>query len=63
MGLKWLRDGMDSANLVAMYSVNGQPKEWNFFAHDFNNHISAPSASNLPLVALGKKFATVTEYV
>jgi len=31
MGLKFLRDGMDSANLVAMYSVNGQPGEWNFF--------------------------------
>jgi len=23
MGLKWLRDGMDSANLVSMWSVNG----------------------------------------
>jgi len=23
MGLKWLRDGIESANLVAMWSVNG----------------------------------------
>ena len=30
MGLKFLRDGMDSANLVAMYSVDGQ-ESWNFF--------------------------------
>merc|ERR1712198_603804 len=29
MGLKFLRDGIDSANLVAMYSVNGQ-EGWNF---------------------------------
>ena len=39
MGLKFLRDGIDSANLVAMYGVNGQPGEWNFFAHEFQNHI------------------------
>lgn len=35
MGLKFLRDGIDSANLVAMYGVNGQPGEWNFFEHEF----------------------------
>merc|ERR1719228_1602409 len=34
MGLKFLRDGKDSANLVAMYSVNGQDS-WNFFKNDF----------------------------
>ena len=38
MGLKFLRDGMDSANLVAMYSVDGQDS-WNFFKNDFSNHI------------------------
>ena len=38
MGLKFLRDGMDSANLVAMYSVDGQ-ESWNFFKNDFSNHI------------------------
>jgi len=30
-GLKFLRDGVDSANLVAMYATNGTPGEWNFF--------------------------------
>merc|ERR1719219_1598719 len=34
MGLKFLRDGVDSANLVAMYSVNGQDS-WNFFKTDW----------------------------
>ena len=38
MGLKFLRDGVDSANLVAMYSVDGQ-ESWNFFKNDFSNHI------------------------
>ena len=49
MGLKWLRDGMDSANLVAMFSVNGQPNEWNFFKNNFWNHIGAADPGNLPL--------------
>ena len=30
MGIKFLRDGMDSANLVAMFSLNGQ-QSYNFF--------------------------------
>ena len=42
-GLKFLRDKVDSANLVAMYSLKGQPNEWNFFQHDFSNHIEAPT--------------------
>lgn len=39
MGLKFLRDGVDSANLVSMFGVNGQPDDWNFFSNDFSNHI------------------------
>jgi len=39
MGLKFLRDGMDSANLVSMYSVDGQPGDWNFFSNNFTTHI------------------------
>jgi len=61
MGLKFLRNGMDSANLVAMYSVNGQPDEWNFFANDFTNHIGAAGGTALKLVAA--KFATETKYI
>ena len=38
-GLKFLRDGIDSANLVAMLGVDGQPGEWDFFANDFTTHI------------------------
>lgn len=60
-GLKFLRDGVDSANLVAMYSVDGQPGNWNFFAHDFNNHIASPSG--LAGEVLSAKFATATKYI
>lgn len=61
MGLKFLRDGIDSANLVAMYSVNGQPNDWNFFSNDFTNHIG--SAKTVALKALAKKFSTATDYI
>ena len=48
MGLKFLRDGMDSANLVAMGGLDGQ-ESWNFFKNDFSNHIGSGSISNLPI--------------
>ena len=59
-GLKFLRDGIPSASLVAMFGVNGQDS-WNFFKNDFSNHISAAGGPALTLVA--KKFATVTPLV
>jgi len=57
-GLKFLRDGMDSANLVAMFSVGGQ-QSWNFFKNNFSNHIPGISLSR-PLAA---KFATATRNI
>lgn len=59
MGLKFLRNGTDSANLVAMYSVNGQ-ESWNFFANDFSNHIPR---IGLAAFALAAKFATATRNI
>merc|ERR1712055_609589 len=59
MGLKFLRDGVDSANLVAMYSVNGQDS-WNFFKNDFTNHIGP---GGLDLVPLEIKFSEATNYI
>ena len=41
LGLKLLRDGVDSANLVSMFSVDGQDS-WNFFKNNWSNHIPAP---------------------
>jgi hypothetical protein len=60
-GLKFLRDGVDSANLVAMYSVEGQPNNWNFFGNDFTNHVSDATSTKLKL--LSAKFASATNYV
>merc|ERR1712038_1171499 len=59
MGLKFLRDGVDSANLVAMYSVNGQ-ESWNFFENDFTNHIGP---GGIELVPLEVKFLEATNYI
>merc|ERR1712166_241761 len=59
IALKFLRDGMESASLVAMYSVDGQ-ESWDFFANDFTNHIGPAGLSLQPLAA---KFATATDYV
>lgn len=59
MGLKFLRDGMDSANLVAMVSVDGQ-ESWNFFKTDFSNHIPPAGPALIPLAI---KFSTATTNV
>ena len=61
MGLKFLRDGVMSADLVAMWSVNGQPGNWNFFANDFRNHITPGTTTATK--ALSAKFATETDYI
>ena len=58
-GLKFLRDGMDSGNFVAMDSVEGQ-ESWNYFMKNFSNHISNPSSAMNPLAV---KFATATKQI
>ena len=56
MSLKFLRDGMDSVNLVSMFSTDGQPS-WNFFANDLSNHVPPITGQ------VGNKLATVTDYI
>jgi hypothetical protein len=63
MGLKFLRDGIDSANLVSMWSVAGQPNDWNFFSNTFFNHIAGAPADRPDLGALSAKFATATDHI
>lgn len=60
LGLKLLRDGVDSANLVSMFSVDGQDN-WDFFANDWSNHIPKPVSK--ALIPLEMKFHTATEYI
>jgi len=60
ISLKFLRDGIDSANLVAMFSPSGQPS-WNPFAFDFTNYfqLNKVKMDKMPILA---KFATFTNY-
>jgi len=60
MGVKFLRDGVDSANFVAMFSVDGQDT-LNFFQHDWSNHIPEPEGKSL--IPLALRFKTATEYI
>ena len=60
IGLKFLRDGVASGNMVAMFSVDGQ-QSWNFFKNNFTNHI--PALTSPSLLPLGIKFATATRNV
>lgn len=59
MGLKFFRDGIDSASMVAMYGVEGQDT-WNIFANDWSNHIA--ESTELPLEILATHFLTVSDY-
>ena len=61
MGLKFLRDGIDSANLVAMYSTAGTPGDWNFFSKDFTTHVPAPEGAVLK--AMAAKFGSYSDYI
>jgi len=60
IALKFLRDGMDSGNMVAMFSVDGQ-ESWNFFRNNFTNDI--PPLESAALVPLGVKFSTATKTI
>lgn len=58
-GIKFLRDGVYSANTVAMFGVNGQPS-WDFFQNEFSTHI--PEADGFALKLLNFKFSQATKY-
>jgi len=58
--IKFLRDGTTSANIQAMYALDGQ-KSWNFFKNDFSNHVGATESFALKLLSL--KFSYATNYI
>jgi hypothetical protein len=60
MGIKLLRDGVPSANLVAMLSVEGQDS-WNIFQYDWSHHVANPCSFALKIAS--KKFEQATPYV
>ena len=60
MGVKFLRDGVDSANFVAMFGVDGQ-ETLNIFANDWTTHI--PNPKSAALIPLELRFKTATDYI
>jgi len=62
LSLKCLRDGVPSANLFAMYSLQGQDS-WNFFKHDLTNHVpDLGKDADSSLQALRGVFAKASSY-
>ena len=60
IALKFLRDGVLSGNMVALYGPDGQPS-WNFFEYDFTNHLTFPKSSGG--AAIFKRFSSATPFV
>ena len=61
IALKCFRSGKDSANMIAMYSVEGQ-KSWNFFKNNFTNHIPE-EANTFMMKKVAETFSKATPYV
>ena len=59
IGLKLLRDGVDSGNFVAMNSLDEQGS-FDFFERDFYTHIESSSLPPVIKVAVAAKFATAS---
>jgi len=59
IAVKFFRNGMKSANFMAMYRLEGQkgPHKSNFFLNDFSNHVLPPTKVGLKL--LGDQFEKV----
>jgi hypothetical protein len=62
MAIKFLRDGVDSANVVSMHNLDGFGKDWNFFSKEFTNNGIAWS-KRIEIVALAHKFSKYTEMI
>ena len=61
MSLKFMRDGVKSADVVTAYSINGLPAgNYDFFAEDLKNHIGFPKG--VVLKALDDHFAKFSNY-
>merc|ERR1712179_193006 len=61
MALKFLRDGVESASLMAIFSAAGQ-KSWNVFKHSWSNHFSLPTNIRPVHVELGMVLAQASPH-
>lgn len=60
-GIKFLRDGMDSANGVTMFSFDGQPS-FNYFKSRWSTHLNEP-VNECARQTIGKKLAETTPHI
>jgi len=61
-GLKMLRKGVPSANLVGMFSLEGQ-SSWNFFKNDLNSHTTGGDKPNFVEKKLMNHFSTASKHI
>jgi len=63
IALKFMRDGVPSANVFAMYSLLGQSNNFNFFKHDLSSHVpDLPSDAPTALQLIRWKFSTASAF-
>ena len=60
-GVKFYRDGMSSANILAMFSFDGQ-KSFNFFKNRWTTILREPN-NECARETIGKNLATVTDHI
>ena len=60
LAFKVLRDGHESANLSALYRLEGQEKDYNFFAHPLSNIV--PIAGGIGPKLIHSLFKRVSDY-
>lgn len=60
-GIKFLRDGMDSADTVTMFSFDGQPS-FNYFQNRWSTHLNEP-VNECARETIGKKLAETTDHI
>ncbi len=60
LAFKVLRDGHESANLSALYQLEGQEKDYNFFAHPLSNIV--PIAGGIGPKLIHSLFRRVSDY-
>ena len=60
-GIKFLRDGMDSADTVTMFSFDGQPS-YNYFKNRWSTHLNEME-NECARETIGKKLAETTPHI
>jgi hypothetical protein len=62
MAMKFLRDGLHAANLVAMNTVMGS-HSWNFFEDELTNNFKIPLDADFKLQLLSRRFISMTPFI